>query len=605
MPAGYTQSIEDAYWSYTDRIAGETRERIENIDENATAEEWRRELNAIGQEQTSSARFFLMSWLQENASAVEGDQFVFSYQGRDHRFHRVSRDYALSLPEQERNDYIRLLTRIAADNHGEEPRLWKPLFWRAMLRSKSTRLLSREEGFQIAHGLHFSLLQAEKFLICVLENDGLSYIRSEDLIEAFCFLHLPANNARVARNLKERCEARCGAIPKNDSQLRPDAYTQSISLSLPGLLRSWNQDADHDTVEQFLDWLETQAPNLDVPGKSARSIYSRLAHYAWQLTAHPDLFPSDAYFTAQIEERCFGPLPASASDVDPYVVAQTILNRASTEFDNERKRNPELIWRCLTVDESGKLTAQAIGDRIPHLLRGELSVTKADLLFLLWYTCDRLWLEATDDESLYDRLCGFWMLSDELLEEALLPRFYVPHVLERSFLEAICSKNTLIHSPFEVYESMCESVLPEKRTRSRQKTADAKSTRLRRAQMEQETEAAYCSGQLDHEGLDEALAPHLLRHARPGAQYQFTPDGVTAPPNPEVIVPYPHRSSAERFRQSAPDYKSDERAQERFRFLYGLSLALCDRAAREGFHCGFRVNYTKNATLTLLEWERL
>jgi hypothetical protein len=605
MPAGFTQSLEDEYWGYLDRLASETRNQIENMPETTTPLQWSEEFERMGREQTCSARFFLMSWLEEHAQSAEGDYYTFSYRGKTFRFHTVTAEYALALPDEERDAYIKLLTSIAADNHEDSQRVWKPLFWRAMLRNKSVRLLNRQESFQLAHGLRFNLKQAEKFLICVLENDGFSYVRSEDLIETFCFLNPPSNNWYAAQALKERYEVLCGRIPKNQDEGRPEEYTRGISLSLPALLKQWNRTADEDTVELFLDWMKQQAPNLDVPSRTAHRLYRRLAGYAHQLTTDPESITYEDDFVYDIQDHCYNEMYDLPLDYDVFILTEDLLRTAATEFDNERKWKPELVWRYLTVEEDGKVSAQAIGSRLPQLLTGEIAVTKADLLFLLWYTCDLFWTEALDSTRLYDRLCGFWTLAEELLSEALLPRFYAPHLLERSFLNAICSQSVMKVSPFEIYEEMCELVLPEKQTRNRKKQVSEKVTKANRALMEKKTTDAYCNDQLDFEGIETALLSHLLKHARIKGQYQFSPEGISFLPNPEIVVPYRSPETGNRFDQTRADYRSAEETEHRFRFVYGLSLYLMDYAAKHGFHCSFRTNYQKNVTLTLLEWEAL
>ena len=67
--SGYTQGIEDIYWEYNrgymERTASESKNKIENVPENASVEDWKNILTSIGTEYTCSARFFLMKYLAE------------------------------------------------------------------------------------------------------------------------------------------------------------------------------------------------------------------------------------------------------------------------------------------------------------------------------------------------------------------------------------------------------------------------------------------------------------------------------------------------------------------------------------------------------------
>ena len=608
MPAGYTQSIEDAYWSYADRVMAEVKTRIENIDESATAAQWRSEFEEIGREETCSARFFVMSFLEEQAATVTEEGFDFAFHKKLYHFGRVTAEHAFHLPDDERNQYIKLLTMIAAENNEDDPSDWKPLIWRVMLRNKSVRLLTRSEAFALGHGLHMNLKQLEKLLLCAMDNDGLSFNRSEDLIEAFCFLHGPANDIYTAAELKHRYQGAAEVIPKTGEEERPERFTASISLSLPELVKAWDADADHETTELFMDWLLTQAAHLDLPGRTARRIYRRLAWYAAQLTRDPEAVVYEEDFTDDIMEHCESEAYDPPADADPYVMAGDMLYYASLEFDNSRKLRPELTWRYMTVDEDGRVTARAIGERMPALLMGETEVTKADLLFLLWYACDLFWVSSVgrgDEILLYDRISGFWTLAEELLDMALLPRFYAPHLLERSFLTAICAQTQLPESPFEIYESMCEYILPEKQTRVREKKADEKATKAARKALEARIRKDYVNGEIDLEGIREPLLAHLLSHGAVRAQYVFKPEGICLMPNPNVAIPYPSPETGGRFDQERGDYRSDEAALDRFRLVYGLALAMIDGASAGGYHCDFRVNYNKNVSLTVLEWEPL
>lgn len=638
----YTQNIIDNYWDTLDRTAFEAKNEIENMDEDASPEDWKEQLQKIGKEYTCSARFFLMSYLFENADSISDDSksYTYSYRGKDYIFHQVSAEYAQQLPDEERNTYIKLLTLIAADNHNDPVNIWKPLMWKAMLRNKKLELLTCQEGYQIAHGLKFNLQQAEAFLLRVLDNDAFCYTRSEDIIEAFCFLYSPANNWHTAQTLKERYHQKTDQIPKKDIDLKPDDFTKNISITLSDRIHEWEKEADMDILDLFMNWLIDQAPILDIPSRSAYKIYRRLTAYAYEITlflsdyisnssVSDDMNIMEAYrvsrsindniydndFADEIEQHCFNET-YDLKEEDVYKVASTLLNFASVEFDNLRRKTSDQTWRYLTVDNNGQITAKAIGSRIPALLTGTEAVTKADLLFMLWYTCDLFWTwsiyKEDSDVVLFDRISGFYYVAEELLKKALLPIFYVPHMLERSFLNAICTEELANESPFEIYEGMCEFVLPEKKERKRIKTADTAVTKKSRARLEKTAEDLYNAGLLKFDGLEDPMAEHFLEHAAEKGQYLFTPEGIyyldpkaaVQNPNMTIAIPYPDPSTGNRFDMKRKDYKDEKVMEERFQFLYGLSLYLMDNATAEYYRSDFRTNYRKNATLSVIKWEK-
>ncbi len=641
----YTREIEKNYKNWGRSVADITDDIIENMGEDISKKLWREQLLSMEKEYTCSPRFFLMSYLFEKANKTlqsnlidnENDSFedikmyTISYDNKEYRFHAVSAEQAWFLPGEERNRYIQLLTKMAADHHRDPDSVWKPLFWKAMLRKKKMEMLTRQEGFRIAHGLKFDLEKTEEFLLRVLDNDGFSYTRSEDIIEAFCFLHEPANNWHVAQDLKSRYRSETIDIPKKEVVFKPDDFTKGMASSLLEFIEEWNKNREKDTVEQFMDWLVSLAPLLDIPSRSAFQIYRRLADIAYEITSER-MFSMDDYvmntyhihgvcnngqfrerdFVKKIREYCLED-GFEQKEMDAYQMASVLVQYAEVVFDNVRRRKPDQIWRYLTVDDKGRLTARSIGKRIPLLLSGKEAVTKADLLFLLWYTCDLLW-ESGDYEweiSLNDRMEGFWKLARILLRRALLPRFYTPHILERSFLNAICTEAFSEESPFEIYEGMCEFVLPEKRSRNRTKTVDSQVSKQSRAKLEQLVEQRYCEETLTFEGIEELLSKHILEKGEKGGKYLFTQEGIfyflwkAGIQNPDlpVTIFYPQAVTGHRFDKSRKDYQNVEIREERFQFLYGLTLYLTEHVLTN-FKCKFRVNYQKNASLSIMKMEK-
>ncbi|MCI8297582.1 MAG: hypothetical protein HFG22_17240 [Lachnospiraceae bacterium] len=746
----YTDDVTGGYWSYAVRTTYEIKDMVGDMEEEATAKDWGELLEKIRREYTCSVRFFLMRYLFEEDGCMagrvvrEGEGYRIAYGGRTYHFHKVTPEHAFALPDEERDQYVELLTRIAADRHDDPPRVWRPLMRKAMLRNKEVRLLTRQEGFQLAHGLGFGLDRTEAFLLRALENDGFCYTRSEDLIEAFCFLYGPADDRYTAQQLKARYHEQTDHLPKHAVALKPDAFTQKIAQSLPAWIRGWcagggeemargtgreaeavrgteretgavwgtgketemvrgteretatvrdteretetvratergtGQSRDPGASEQdgmetavtdaFMTWLIVQAPFLDIPSRSAWQIYRRAAAFAHTVTRAltsgsadeqeaileplfaPYMEGEGTYLTDMIMAYCLGDEKDQergqeedqergreegqeggqekgetgtdgvagrgfVDGEDPYRTASDLLWMAyegagdSAAKEAGKGKGPAGLWRYLTADQKGRLTVKAIGSRIPLLLSGEEAVTKADLLFLLWSICDLSWMAWGQDteDFLYERLAGFWSLAEELLDKAMLPPLYAPHLLERGFLYAICAEDPGGGSPFELYEELCAYALPARWSRRRVKKVDPAEGRRYRRLLKKKARELYRTGQIDLEGLGEALSAHFGEHGKEGGIYRFTPEGICyqekklAVPDPEepVAIPYPRAGTGRRFDRSRGDYKTPRVQEERFLFLYGLVLDLAGRW--EGIRRrDFRINYLDHASVTIL-----
>ena len=746
----YTDDVTGGYWSYAVRTTYEIKDMVGDMEEEATAKDWGELLEKIRREYTCSVRFFLMRYLFEEDGCMagrvvrEGEGYRIAYGGRTYHFHKVTPEHAFALPDEERDQYVELLTRIAADRHDDPPRVWRPLMRKAMLRNKEVRLLTRQEGFQLAHGLGFGLDRTEAFLLRALENDGFCYTRSEDLIEAFCFLYGPADDRYTAQQLKARYHEQTDHLPKHAVALKPDAFTQKIAQSLPAWIRGWcagggeemargtgreaeavrgteretgavwgtgketemvrgteretatvrdteretetvratergtGQSRDPGASEQdgmetavtdaFMTWLIVQAPFLDIPSRSAWQIYRRAAAFAHTVTRAltsasadeqeaileplfaPYMEGEGTYLTDMIMAYCLGDEKDQergqeedqerdqeegqeggqekgetgtdgvagrgfVDGEDPYRTASDLLWMAyegagdSAAKEAGKGKGPAGLWRYLTADQKGRLTVKAIGSRIPLLLSGEEAVTKADLLFLLWSICDLSWMAWGQDteDFLYERLAGFWSLAEELLDKAMLPPLYAPHLLERGFLYAICAEDPGGGSPFELYEELCAYALPARWSRRRVKKVDPAEGRRYRRLLKKKARELYRTGQIDLEGLGEALSAHFGAHGKEGGIYRFTPEGICyqekklAVPDPEepVAIPYPRAGTGRRFDRSRGDYKTPRVQEERFLFLYGLVLDLAGRW--EGIRRrDFRIYYLDHASVTIL-----
>lgn len=600
---GYTQHIEDHYWGYFKQVNRKTIQQLQTVAVNDSETEIDDAIEGFRLDYTCSARRFLMSFFQKHATAVlpQQGQFAYNWEGNVLLFSTVSDYVVKNLDPEERDQYIQLICEIAAANSGDTVKEWRPLIRKAMLWNKRMELIGKQEAFRIGHGLKFSLEEMNNFLLRVLDNEDLSYSRAEDVIEAFCFLYEPANDWHIAEQLKAEYAEKTENVTSRTLGSKPEDFTVRIEITLKSRISQWQQ-TEGDVLHKFMDWLVGKAPCMDLPSRSATAIYRRLAQFAYEVTTGQRTVEEERSLMPQLMAYCDLKKPVQYPGETAYRIADAILSTASLEFDNLRKRQPEQVWRYLTVNRKGETTAVAIGQRVPELLLRQLAVTKADLLFLLWYISDLCWLENETDQGRVgaDRVADYWTMAEELLEAARLPAFYAPHMLERCFLKAICAVQRTAENPFEIYEGMCEFVLPAKQVRNRNKQG-ARSAKSR-AVLEKEVMEEYASGKLDFEGVGRLLAEHLLVFGAAGRKYVFSSEGISYLPNPEIALTYPERETGARFDQTAPDYSDQQNLEGRFRYVYGLSLYLMELSARAGILCEFRTNYQKNVSLTILKW---
>ena len=601
----YTQHIEDRYWDYINFVQHETQNVMRTFSTQDSDVVLSEAIDRFKSEYTCSARRFLMNYFQRQATSVipQLGQYSFVFHGNVYLFSIVTDDIVRNLDTVERDTYIKLTCEIAAQNSGDNEKEWRPLARKVMLWNKKLELLSKEEAFRLGHGLRFSLDEMNDFLLRVMDNEDLSYAKSSDVIEAFCFLYPPANDYRIANHLKQEYAKRSHGIPKHNITDKPEPFTHMVEISLQTQIQHWIQGKE-DVCEAFLSWMLLRAPFMDLPSHRAYTIYCRLASFAYETTLNTHWLLDEIALSEQVLQYCAQNRAYTITPDIAYRISDKILSNAAVEFDNVRKRNPTNVWRYITVTKEGRATAIAIGKRIPHLLLGDEFVTKADVLFMLWYICDLYWLESGESvsrQTVFDRVSNFWSAAEALLEMAHLPCFYAPHMMERCFLQAICTRNSNEESPFEIYEGLCEFVLPEKRHRIRQKQGFR--SEKSRATLEKEVMEAYIRDEIDFEGVEVLLEGHVLAHGREKPKYSFTAQGIACLPNPEIIIRYPMHKTGARFDADSESYSESDTMEERFRFIYGLSLFLIDAVRYHGITCDFRTNYQKNVSLTIIRWD--
>lgn len=511
-----TDNIED-YARGEDSRDGELQ--FQNMPEDASLEAWAEKLQEIADEFVCAPRYFLMCWLA--AESLGKDLFAEdTYTGefpafrcrvkkgkKEVFFQPVSKKRAEDLSEEERNQYIDVLAEMAAEREEEKISAWRPAFRSAFLwYDKKERLLPKETGFRIAHALHMTYEETRFFLSRALENDGFDFTKSEDIIHAYCCLR--GKRYRDFLRLKEQYDETAGNVAKQEVWEKPKRFTEAMMpadeecqagwdrekgafVSLSERIALWEKENMEPTAPgmdavdvPFLEWLTARAAFLDVPGKSAMTVYRRLTAYVYEKsvgggsTAGTESAWGGSPFAEDGLEEDFGdggglreicgeksPCPFPSAEYGEIVKEiQKKLNDLTAQMYGT---HTDRLTRYLYVDKSGRITNSVITDRIPLLLEGREAVTKADLLFMLWLVCVLYWQEHPRD-TLSRRVWEFCDMADQILEEAHLPEFYIPHVLERTFLISLCLDGLESESeeifyggltPMQIYSAICQYVV--------------------------------------------------------------------------------------------------------------------------------------------------
>ena len=529
MLENYTQSANERCFQLIDADAGAIWADIESTPEDTDSARWRKKLEAIAREYSFSSRFALMRILfaraaeldltrRETESALSGGEepalvcgdwrFPLSALTIDRaetlspednlRFEQLLRETAGQSPDADEAANTALLRRAWYDEEsailaGEallppdrRENRRKLAAERAALRQAYRPLfrtrLTRREAFRLGHLLRLSLQEMQWFLLRVFDaEDGFQYNRAEDLIEAYGFL-TDAGQGTVAA-LHAAYAARAPQIKKKPLGERAADWTADAAGSLGGLAQRRLSRPDEGD-EPFLGWLLEQAPCLDLPSRTALAVFRNLAVYAWHLALEEEDPPIESDLVRCVREITGSPEEDDAAREALYENGQISAKRCAKVAGDIMAANLDLsfsdqtdrakAYHVITAKEDGTPTStggvNASRTRLQELLLGELQVEKSDLLYLLWFAANQCWSwnGASQPGEIFDRMADFVECAWTCLENALLPPFYPPHLLEQSMLLSIaCAGKTgeTDITPAETYELLCSSLIVPRRRR--------------------------------------------------------------------------------------------------------------------------------------------
>lgn len=387
-------------------------------------------------------------------------------------------------------------------------------------------LLSRNELLELGHILNFSLDEMNAFLLRALDfEDGFFFNRSADLIEAYVFLtHGSVESAnKFKEEYAKRVEKYCKNHPMTELGQREEEFTRKVGVSLPQMVsKEWPADKNRD--ECFLKWMEEQSPWLDQPSRTALRVYHNIANAAYDLICKINEISSSRQEQSNkvkamkelLEDGFVARVELIMQQKEDVLLGQEQLckkiAKTLTTYNNKelgRKENGSKggkrfddsikAWGGIRVgnDNSFTITWRFGNDgrtRVRDLLIGHCDpkkedniqpygVQKEDMLYLLWVFANIYWSyePIIRKQSIKDRMDDFINAADAVLTGALLPPFYIPHVLEQSMLRSIIYAGVVTRdgrpyqSPAQNYQDAREEIpAPRNRQSKKEKAENSK-----------------------------------------------------------------------------------------------------------------------------------
>ena len=483
----YTQEAQSRFFDLFDQAVEDIWNSIDELlkrppkSDGSAAPAWKENLSRIVREYMMSRRFFLMRMFEND----------------------VTQEQAQALSGAEKKAFIQKLVKHAREQADYSDNDEQLILMAVEATPLAQSLFTRQHAFDLGHALRFSLADMQAFLLRTFEDAaGFRYNCSDDLIEAYVFLI--GGSSRRAGALRQAYALKAQNVPKAESSGRVFSWTQDAGNSLPILTKQWSRDMDapvdwHAYLDpacaeaaedaqldmrdyRFLEWLIQRAPHLDVPSQSATHIYRELAAFAYVFASYQKDPPDEDQFCACVNKLAAAREPSDAMRNLLYAdgrISQSLCHEVAGVLllENQRQsdslqKDRSLAWHYLK-EKKGKASPMggidAGRDRVEMLLMGEYHVEKADLLYLIWFIANMFWYAHPSSEQerasqLLNRLADFMEAAQSCLQEALLPDFYPPHLLEQSMMMSIIYSGVAQKDPAVVYEEMCASlIIPRKR----------------------------------------------------------------------------------------------------------------------------------------------
>lgn len=534
MQNNHTEKAFDYFSDLLSEDAAKIWADLDLLGTESDSEKWKAKINQIAQDYLLTPRFALMRILSSRAVANMADENPekISYSvhiGQDLiTFSNITMQHAINLSPEEHMNYTRFLLDISGPSPDDDQDLHERIIYRAWFDADSatavmihrlpqstkddprkfkkavaeivkqnkklysTKFL-REEAFQLGHILKFNLEEMQWFLMRVfqVEETGFRLNYATDLIEVYT-LRTKATLQRTEQ-LKAQYADLSSGIEKKDNLARAQNWTATTHSELLQNIERWERNPD-SMDEKFMDWMISKASGLDIPSRTALRLYRNLAAYAYA-----GAIPDEKDLLDEILHIADMDMESEEAEESLYIDGQISAEKCAEVAEDLYYGNNVLSgffegdstkpWSVINIGKDKKVSVsaglvnagriKAIDDqdstetRIFNLLMGTIEVEKGDLLFLLWFIYNDVYEDSheTDTNVLYDRIFDLKEAADALLNAALLPGFYVPHLMEQSMLLSIIFGGKTGIDPAEVYGTVIQSL---RETRAKRLTLQEK-----------------------------------------------------------------------------------------------------------------------------------
>ena len=498
------------------------------------SEKWKAKINQIAKDYLLIPRFALMRILSSRAVADMADENPenISYNvhiGQDLiTFSNITMQHAINLSPEEHMNYTRFLLDISGPSPDDDQDLHERIIYRTWFDADSATAVmvhrlpqstkddprkfkkavaeivkqnkklystkfSRKQAFQVGHILKFTPEEMQWFLMRVfqVEETGFRLNHSTDLIEVYTL----RTNATLQRTeqLKAVYADLSSGIEKKDDLARAQNWTETTHSELLQNIELWERNPD-SMDEKFMAWLVSKASGLDIPSRTALRLYRNLAAYAYagSIPEEADLLDEILHIadmdmeSEEVEDSLYVDGQISAEKCAEVAEDLYYGNNVLSGFFEGDSTKP---WSVINIGKDKKVSVSSglvntgriksidnrdsTETRIFNLLMGTIDVEKGDILYLLWYICNIVYAGSneTNTNVLYDRIFDLKEAADALLNAALLPVFYIPHLMEQSMLLSIIYGGKTGIDPAEVYGTVIQSL---RETRAKRLTQQEK-----------------------------------------------------------------------------------------------------------------------------------
>lgn len=534
MQNNHTEKAFDYFSDLLSSDAAQIWADLDLLGTESDSEKWKAKIDRIAQDYLLTPRFALMRILCNRAVPDMADEnpeeisYTVHIGQNSVTFSNITMEHASNLSPEEHTAYMRFLLDISGPSPDDDQGLHERIIYRAWFDADSATAVmihrlpqstkddprkfkkavaeivkqnkklystkfSREEAFQLGHILRFSPEELNWFLMRLfqVEETGFRLNHSTDLIEVYTL----RTNATLQRTeqLKAVYADLSSGIEKKDDLARAQNWTATTHSELLQNIERWERNPD-SMDEKFMAWLVSKASGLDIPSRTALRLYRNLAAYAYagSIPDEADLLEEILHIadmdmeSEEVEDSLYVDGQISAEKCAEVAEDLYYGNNVLSGFFEGDSTKP---WSVINIGKDKKVSVssglvntgriKSIDDRdstetrIFNLLMGTIDLEKGDILYLLWYIQNIVYTGSceTDTNVLYDRIFDLKEAADALLSAALLPGFYVPHLMEQSMLLSIIYGGKIGIDPAEVYGTVIQSL---RETRAKRLTQQEK-----------------------------------------------------------------------------------------------------------------------------------